>query len=142
MGASRGIGATESEIGSLASCSRSALSGAEIAETSGSDGGRARADSGWADRRVKMQRLVGIAALLLLTVPASAQYGGTTNSPGLYGTGSNPNSHYVQPHENSNGTYTSGHYQTNPNNTQRDNYGTRGNTNPYTGAIGTRDPKY
>jgi hypothetical protein len=32
--------------------------------------------------------------------------------------------------------YVSGHYQTNANNTQRDNYGTQGNVNPYTGAVG------
>ena len=34
------------------------------------------------------------------------------------------------------------HQQTNPNNTQMDNYSTRGNVNPYTGAVGTRNPKY
>jgi hypothetical protein len=58
------------------------------------------------------------------------------------GTGSNPSSHYVSPHTTSNGTYVSGHYQTNSNGTQYDNYGTRGNVNPYTGAIGTRTPRY
>jgi hypothetical protein len=58
------------------------------------------------------------------------------------GTGSNPSSHYVAPHINSNGSVTSGHYQTNPNNTQLDNYNTRGNVNPYTGAVGTRSPHY
>ena len=30
----------------------------------------------------------------------------------------------------------------NPNSTQMDNYGTGGNVNPYTGAVGTRTPKY
>ena len=34
------------------------------------------------------------------------------------------------------------HQQTNPNNTQMDNYGTRGNVNPYTGQTGTRAPRY
>ena len=61
---------------------------------------------------------------------------------GCSGTGSNPNSHYVQPHNNSNGTYTRGHYQTNPNSTQYDNYVTRGNYNPHTGTYGTRDPEH
>lgn len=73
---------------------------------------------------------------------ASAQlYGTQQNSRGMYGTGSNPNSHYVAPHTTQSGTYIAPHYQTNPNNTQRDNYGTRGNQNPHTGQFGTR-PAY
>jgi hypothetical protein len=91
-----------------------------------------------------MKTSLALAAFLLSLSPAAAQYG--TQQPsygtGLYGTGSNPNSHYVQPHVNSNGTYTQGHYQTNPNHTQFDNYGTRGNYNPYTGQYGTRIPRY
>ena len=59
-----------------------------------------------------------------------------------YGTGSNPSSHYVSPYTNSHGTAVQGHYQTNPNSTQYDNYVTRGNVNPYTGATGTRSPRY
>jgi hypothetical protein len=71
-------------------------------------------------------------ALVIASVAtASAQY---------VGTGSNPNSHYVSPYVNRQGTTVQGHYQTNPNSTQRDNYGTRGNYNPHTGAIGTRTP--
>lgn len=48
--------------------------------------------------------------------------------------------HYVQPHTNSNGTYVQGHYQTNSNGTKLDNYSTQGNTNPYTGQSGTVNP--
>lgn len=59
-----------------------------------------------------------------------------------FGTGSNSRSTYVQPRINSNGSYTGGHYRTTPNNTQMDNYGTRGNYNPYTGRTGTRTPRY
>jgi hypothetical protein len=44
----------------------------------------------------------------------------------------------VRGHYNSNGTYTQDHYRTSPNNTQSDNWGTKGNTNPYTGAPGTK----
>jgi hypothetical protein len=84
--------------------------------------------------------------LLLGLSRAAAQLYGPSQQPGLqpglYGTGSNPNSHYVQPHYNSNGTFTQGHYQTNPNNTQFDNYSARGNYNPYTGQYGTRTPRY
>jgi hypothetical protein len=74
--------------------------------------------------------LAPLALVIANVATASAQY--------LSGTGSNPNNHYVQPHFNSNGSMTPGHYQTNPNNTQLDNYGTRGNLNPYPGTVGTR----
>ena len=59
-----------------------------------------------------------------------------------FGTGSNPSSHGVQGYENREGTYVPPHYQTNPNGTQLDNYNTRGNVNPYTGAVGTRPPRW
>ena len=80
-----------------------------------------------------------IAALLvapLLGSAASAQsiYG--------YGTGSNPSSHFVQGYSTPYGTYVQPHYQTNPNNTQFDNYGTRGNYNPYNGTYGSRSPQW
>ena len=39
-----------------------------------------------------------------------------------------------------NGTYRQPHYRTAPNKTKLDNYGTKGNTNPYTGKKGTKDP--
>ena len=75
------------------------------------------------------------------TMALAGGRGGSSGHSGLSGTGSNPRSHYVAPHTNSNGTVTQGHYQTNPNNTQRDNYGTQGNVNPYTGAVGTKAPQ-
>lgn len=88
-------------------------------------------------------------ALALGTTTASAQlYGNSAGNSlsgggsGLYGTGSNPNNHYVQPHITSNGTAVQGHHQTNPNNTQLDNYSARGNVNPFNGAIGTRTPRW
>ena len=45
---------------------------------------------------------------------------------------------YVQGHTRSNGTYVEGYYRTNPNTTRNDNYSTIGNTNPYTGSVGTK----
>jgi hypothetical protein len=39
-------------------------------------------------------------------------------------------------------TYVQPHVATNPNNTQRDNFSATGNVNPYTGAVGTRNPRY
>lgn len=74
-------------------------------------------------------------AVTLMATAAQAQYR-------TYGSGSNSSSTYVQPHFNSNGSYTGGHYRTTPNNTQMDNYGSRGNYNPYTGQTGSRNPRY
>lgn len=53
-----------------------------------------------------------------------------------YGSGSNSGSHYVQPHYNSNGSYTEGHYRTNPNSSRSDNYGAYGNYNSHNGGFG------
>lgn len=47
---------------------------------------------------------------------------------------------YVRGYTNRNNTYVEPHYRTAPNNTPYDNYSTRGNVNPYTGQVGTRDP--
>ncbi len=52
----------------------------------------------------------------------------------------NPNHHYVRPYYRKDGTYVRGHYRTNPNHTNRDNYSTRPNVNPYTGKVGTIEP--
>jgi hypothetical protein len=67
-------------------------------------------------------------------------YGSSSNTSS--GIGSNTTSHFVAPHVNSKGTLVDGHFKSNPNNTQLDNYSTRSNVNPYTGAVGTRTPKY
>lgn len=84
--------------------------------------------------------------LLVAVSAASAQYQsntfGNSNGSGLSGTGSNPSSHTVSPYTNSSGTTVQGSHATNPNHTQMDNYSTRGNVNPYTGAVGTRTPHY
>jgi hypothetical protein len=47
---------------------------------------------------------------------------------------------YVQGHYKSDGTYVAPHYRSSPNGTGTDNYGSKGNTNPYTGEKGTKDP--
>lgn len=93
---------------------------------------------------------LGGVALLLFTAPAFAQYGssnrggygsGSGYGSGGYGTGSNPNSHSTDGYTTNRGTYVQPYQSTNPNGTQYDNYGTRGNYNPYTGQTGTRSPK-
>jgi hypothetical protein len=40
------------------------------------------------------------------------------------------------------GRYVQPYTATNPNGTQRDNYGTSGNYNPNNGTFGTRTPRY
>jgi hypothetical protein len=86
-----------------------------------------------------MKATVIVTFLLLTAVvgDAAAQYLGQGQG-GMSGTGSNLNSHYVSPHMRSDGAVVGGHMRSNSNSTQLDNFGTRGNTNPYTGAVGTR----
>ncbi len=95
--------------------------------------------------------VIAAAAVALMAGPAAAQYGsrgssyglyGGGSGSGLYGSGSNSNSHYNGGYTNNHGTYVAPHMSTNPNSTQMDNYGTRGNLNPYTGSYGTRSPRY
>lgn len=47
---------------------------------------------------------------------------------------------YVMPYMRSDGTFVQGHYRTSPNETNRDNFSTIGNTNPYTGRQGWIQP--
>ena len=55
----------------------------------------------------------------------------------LFGQGRvNPNYHHVNGYVRKDGTYVKGYNRTNPNNTNRDNYSTQGNTNPWTGEPG------
>lgn len=49
---------------------------------------------------------------------------------------------HVQPHIRKDGTFVQGYVRSNPNGTDADNYGTRGNFNPYTGQAGTQRPSY
>ena len=76
-----------------------------------------------------MKKLILAAALTLATTAAQAQ-------------GVNQNSHPVQGYSTTGGTQVQPHQQTNPNNTQRHNYSATGNVNPYTSAVGTRNPRY
>src|SRR4051812_6647423 len=47
---------------------------------------------------------------------------------------------YVAPHVRSDGTPVQGHYRRAPNDTNLDNWSTKGNFNPYTAEPGHRDP--
>jgi len=80
-----------------------------------------------------MKQLIIAAALMLAATAAQAQY---------YGTGSNSQTHTSSGYTTNRGTYVQPYVATNPNSTQRDNYSATGNVNPYTGAVGTRNPRY
>ncbi len=80
-----------------------------------------------------MKQLFFAAAMTFTATAAQAQG---------YGTGSNPQTHTTSGYTRSNGTYVAPYVATNPNGTQRDNFGATGNVNPYTGATGTRTPRY
>jgi len=45
---------------------------------------------------------------------------------------------HVHGYTRKNGTHVPSHYRSDPNATRRDNWTTRGNINPFTGAIGHR----
>lgn len=47
---------------------------------------------------------------------------------------------YVDGYTRSNGTYVAPYHRSSPNGTTLDNYSTQGNTNPYTGSTGYRNP--
>lgn len=47
---------------------------------------------------------------------------------------------YTRGYVTRNGTYVAPHYSSTPNSTRLDNWSTRGNVNPYTGQVGTRNP--
>lgn len=80
-----------------------------------------------------MKQMLFAAALMFAATAAQAQ---------SYGTGSNPSTHTTSGYTRSNGTYVAPYVATNPNGTQRDNYGATGNYNPHTGRTGTRMPRY
>lgn len=62
------------------------------------------------------------------------------NAQNYYGT--NSNVRYQSGYTRSDGTCVKGHYKTESNNTNWDNYSTSGNRNAYTGSTGTRAADY
>jgi hypothetical protein len=48
---------------------------------------------------------------------------------------------HVKPHVTKDGKFVDGHYRSAPNGTTADNFGTKGNTNPYNGKEGTVNPQ-
>ncbi|MCX7307152.1 MAG: hypothetical protein NTZ72_04060, partial [Afipia sp.] len=94
---------------------------------------------------MKKMVLSGLIVLASAGVASAQLYGNSNRGSsfgGGFGTGSNSSSHSTQGYNTNSGTYVPPAHATNPNNTQMDNYTTRGNVNPYTGAVGTRAPRY
>lgn len=85
-----------------------------------------------------MKMFVAILSLLTVVAIVPEADARSRSSGGYGGTGSNPRSYYTAPYTTRNGTSVQGHHRTTPNATQRDNYGTRGNYNPWNGQTGTR----
>jgi hypothetical protein len=81
--------------------------------------------------------------LLWLAAPSLAEAGRggghAHHSAAPTGTGSSSHSHAVRGYTKKNGTYVAPHRQSDPDHTQRNNYTTKGNVNPHTGAAGTRN---
>lgn len=74
----------------------------------------------------------------LLGASTGGIYLGSSTLPGNVGSGSSPSTTYVQPHLTHGGSLVQGHYRTTPDGSTMNNFGTSGNYNPYTGAVGTR----
>ena len=103
-------------------------------------------------RSLSVVVFAALSSVVLLSAPVFAKGGDRSSgksagsarssiksSKPAQGTGSNPSSHGVRGHIKKDGTYVAPHRATNPNKTQRDNYGTKGNTNPYNGKQGTKE---
>jgi hypothetical protein len=82
-----------------------------------------------------LKAMAAVTAALLVIGAAAAEARGGGRS---FGGGS----HSIRGHFRSSGTYVMPSGARNPNRTQYDNYGTRGNYNPYSGRVGTKTPKY
>jgi hypothetical protein len=95
-----------------------------------------------------IMRTIALAVLLVFGLGSVADAGrrgggGGSHAPrghaGATGTGSSSSSHAVRGYTTRRGTYVAPHRQTDPDHTQRNNYSTRGNVNPWTGKAGTRN---
>lgn len=89
-----------------------------------------------------MKHLVLSLVLGLLCIFNSNAQAYSNSSNSIYGTSTNSSVRYQNGYTRSNGTYVQGHYKTNSNSTNHDNFSTRGNVNTFTGSTGTRARDY
>ena len=92
-----------------------------------------------------MVRLVTFFGVISLTAVLSTSFAcsdsfarGVGSRGGGHSSGGNVG---VKPYTKRDGTYVQPHHRTAPNSTQRDNFGSKPNVNPYTGKPGTREPE-
>jgi hypothetical protein len=81
----------------------------------------------------RLSLVISLVAASFVTLPVQAK-----KSSGLTSTGGG--SHSVRGHVRKDGTYVQPHHATNRNSTQRDNWSSKPNVNPYTGKPGTNEP--
>ncbi len=97
------------------------------------------------------KKLILIAAMSLCAIASAKGHGGggggshygshgSSSHSSHAGTSSIGSSHSVSGYTRKDGTYVAPSHATNPNQTAHDNWTTKGNTNPYTGKDGTREP--
>ncbi len=79
-------------------------------------------------------------ALVLMLGLHSSVFSKQNSSGGYKSYGSSKTTN-VHGYTKKNGTYVAPHHRTSPNNTQRDNWTSKPNQNPYTGKNGTREPQ-
>ena len=90
--------------------------------------------------------LLSISIILVSIISTNAQvysgYSGNSSNTSSNSTRSATGVRYQRGYTRSNGTYVSGHYKTKTNNTNHDNFSTKGNVNTFTGSSGTRARDY
>jgi hypothetical protein len=84
-----------------------------------------------------MKKLALIISLALFIPPIFAKQ----SSSDSYKSNGSSKSNNVRGYTKKDGTYVAPHNRTNPNNTQRDNWTSKPNQNPYTGKDGTKEPQ-
>ena len=94
----------------------------------------------------KVIMTAAVALMSVLSMNAQSYYGSSSNSYGSRGSSyvgsTNSSVRYQQGYNRSNGTYVHGHYKTNVNSTNHDNFSTSGNVNSFTGTEGSRARDY
>jgi hypothetical protein len=79
-------------------------------------------------------------SLAVSAAPTFAKGSGSHSSSSSHSYSSGTGSHSISGHVRKDGTYVAPSHATNPNGSKSDNWSSKGNTNPYTGKAGTRDP--
>lgn len=84
-----------------------------------------------------MKKLLIFLISIFLTSPVLAK----KSSSGSYKSHGSSSTTNVHGYTKKNGTYVAPHKRTSPNGTQRDNWTSKPNQNPYTGRDGTKEPQ-